>query len=222
LILPYGVKYCLVKTVECFAILNSDGHPRPCGKERWTKWAFKGGQARSLIKRNLIDDYLIETCFKGKVSALESEEPCFWRVRLTSPPNPSLPSGSFLGAFSSTLASMQSSKAETILEVLKQKVPVEHELSFTTREDALEHHRSLIGAVRKHQRLASRGVERAQVLLAELGDWCAEKRGRQTEVARAIGVSPQAVNDWLNGRKRMSGEQALRVQEFLLKARRRH
>ena len=60
------------------------------------------------------------------------------------------------------------------------------------------------------------------MLLAGLGDWCAEKRGRQTEVARAIGATPQAVNDWLNGRKKLSGEQTLRVQEFLLKARRRH
>ena len=127
---------------QVFSILNSDGYPRPCGKQRWSTWVLlKGGQKRSLIKRNLIDNYLVETCFKGNVSALVGEEPCFWRVRLTSPPNPSPTSGSFLGALTSTLSSMESGKAETISEVLKQKGPVEHELSFSTREDALEHHR---------------------------------------------------------------------------------
>jgi hypothetical protein len=38
--------------------------------------------------------------------------------------------------------------------------------------------------------------------LAKLGDWCAEKRGRQSDLARAIEATPQAVNDWLNGRKK--------------------
>ena len=126
-----------------------------------------------------------------------------------------------MAALNSTIKSNASGKAETISEVLRQEGPVEHELSFNTREDALEHHRQLSGAVRKHERLQSKGPEKAQELLAELGDWCAEKRGRQSDLARAIGASPQAVNDWLNGRKKMTGEQALRVQEFLAKERRR-
>jgi len=50
----------------------------------------------------------------------------------------------------------------------------------------------LIQAVRKNERLHRKEPEKAQELLAELGDWCAEKQGRQSEVARAIGATPQA------------------------------
>jgi DNA-binding transcriptional regulator YdaS (Cro superfamily) len=55
----------------------------------------------------------------------------------------------------------------------------------------------------------------AQELLARLSFWCEQKWGRQSAVAKAIGTSPQIVNDWLAGRKSVTGEQALRVQEFL-------
>jgi len=34
-------------------------------------------------------------------------------------------------------------------------------------------------------------------------------------VAKAVGTTPQKVHDWLNGRKKMSGEQALRVAAFM-------
>ena len=117
-----------------------------------------------------------------------------------------------------------SGKAETIDEILRHEGPVEHELSFSTPENALNHHRLLSTAVRRHERLErkSTGPEKAEELLALLGDWCAEKRGRQSELVRAIGATPQAVNDWLQGRKRMTGEQALRVKEFVARTRRGH
>lgn len=207
--------------IKRYAILDAKRRVVPCNEQRWKSWyLLRGGQKRSLIKRQLIGNYLIETCFYGQVHALESEEPSFWRVRLTRPPNPTPSGNSFMAVLSSTIESKNSGKAETISEVLRQEGPVEHELSFNTPEDALNHHRQLTGAVRKHERLKNTGPEKAQELLAELGDWCAEKRGRQSELARAIGATPQAVNDWLNGRKRMTGEQALRVKEFVAKTRR--
>jgi Putative antitoxin of bacterial toxin-antitoxin system, YdaS/YdaT len=211
----------LVQKLEHYAVLDGNGYVVSCGKQRWSNWfLLRGGQSRSLIKRNLIGDYLIETCFNGAVSALEGEQPCFWRVRLTNPPNASPRSDNFLGALKSTIDSKLSHNAETIREALKHDGPVEHELSFTGPEDALNHHRELIKAVRKHQMLHRKGTEKAEVLLAELGDWCAEKRGRQSELARAIGATPQAVNNWLNGRKKMTGEQVLNVIEFMAKRRR--
>jgi plasmid maintenance system antidote protein VapI len=51
--------------------------------------------------------------------------------------------------------------------------------------------------------------------LAQLAYWCEQAWGRQTQVAKAVGVTPQTVNDWLNGRKKMTGEQALRVSAFI-------
>jgi hypothetical protein len=210
-----------MKTVEHFAVLDGSGRVVFCGQQRWRTWFFvRGGEKRSLIKRNLIGSYLIETCFNGHVSVLESEQPCFWRVRLTNPPNPSPSAGSFLGVIENTIDSAVARDAETISEVLTQEAPIKHELSFATIEDGLEYHRRLIQEVRKNERLHRKEPEKAQELLAELGDWCTEKRGRQSEVARAIGATPQAVNDWLNGRKNMTGEQALRVRAFMQQKRR--
>src|SRR4029077_11765519 len=129
----------------------------------------------------------------------------------------------FMAALNGTIQSKMSGKAETIDEILRHEGPVEHELSFTTPEDALNHHRQLAGAVRKHERLKTgTGPERAEALLAELGDWCAEKHGRQSGLARAIGATPQRANDWLIAKKKMTGEQALRVIEFMAKTKKPH
>jgi hypothetical protein len=208
---------------ECCAILDKKGGVVLCSKQRWRRWyVLRGGQKRSVLKRQLLGDYLMETSFYGEVQVVEGEEPNWWRVRLTKPPDPAPWAGdSLMAVLKSTIQSKISSEAETIDETLRHEGPVEHELSFNTPEDALNHHRQLIGAVRKHERLqASTGPEKAEALLAELGDWCAGKRGRQSELARAIGATPQAVNDWLQGRKRMTGEQALRVKEFVARTRR--
>ena len=58
------------------------------------------------------------------------------------------------------------------------------------------------------------------ILLNELRQWCTEERGRQAEVARFLGVFPQAVSDWFAEKKQPTGEQALAIQEFLRKQRR--
>ena len=63
--------------------------------------------------------------------------------------------------------------------------------------------------------------ERTTKLMEDLKSWCSRERGRQAEVARAIETTPQTVNDWLSGRKQLTGEQALALQEFLKKQRRR-
>ena len=63
--------------------------------------------------------------------------------------------------------------------------------------------------------------ERTQKLLDALREWCGEKYGRQTEVSKALGVSPQTVNNWLAipPRNQLMGEHALALQEFLQKHR---
>lgn len=50
----------------------------------------------------------------------------------------------------------------------------------------------------------------------ELQSW-----GRQAHVARQVRPRLKTVNDWLNGRDKMTGEQALRVQELLQKENRK-
>jgi hypothetical protein len=61
--------------------------------------------------------------------------------------------------------------------------------------------------------------QRTAKLLERLKIWCAEERGRQAEAARFVQTTPQTVNDWLAGRKQLTGEQALALQAFLAKQR---
>ena len=52
-------------------------------------------------------------------------------------------------------------------------------------------------------------------LLADAQAWCAGKRGRQTVLARAVGVERQTVSAWFKQKQRPTGEQALALQKFL-------
>ena len=76
---------CRIYMVEVYAILDAKGCVVPCSEQRWRSWYFRRGQKPSLIKRQLLGNYLIETCFYSQVHVLEGEEPNFWRVRLTKP-----------------------------------------------------------------------------------------------------------------------------------------
>jgi DNA-binding transcriptional regulator YdaS (Cro superfamily) len=64
-------------------------------------------------------------------------------------------------------------------------------------------------------------MTRTEKLLSALKDWCAEKYGRQSEVARLLDVSPQQLTDWFKGRTQLTGEQALAIQEFMRHRRRK-
>jgi hypothetical protein len=54
-----------------------------------------------------------------------------------------------------------------------------------------------------------------KTLMAELKRWSSEKHGRQTELAREIGVSPKLVSDWIALRRPPSLNQYLKLQDFL-------
>jgi hypothetical protein len=93
--------------------------------------------------------------------------------------------------------------------------------SFATLGEALAFHEEVRKHCSQQMRLSRTKPEKAQMLLAELSHWCAQKWGRQARTAREVGATAQAVNDWLSGRKKMTGKQALRVQELLQKENRR-
>jgi DNA-binding transcriptional regulator YiaG len=56
---------------------------------------------------------------------------------------------------------------------------------------------------------------RTDRLIAEVKRWCDEERGRQTELAKLLGVSRQAVNHWLQRTKDPTSEQTLALHAFL-------
>jgi hypothetical protein len=60
-------------------------------------------------------------------------------------------------------------------------------------------------------------MTRTQQLVAQLRIWCEEKRGRKTQVAKILDVTPSTVSDWFARRKQLTGEQALAIQELLRK-----
>jgi transcriptional regulator with XRE-family HTH domain len=66
-------------------------------------------------------------------------------------------------------------------------------------------------------------AERVKILLAEARQWCSQERGRQTKLAKILGVSPQALSAWWTGYagKQPTAEQALALEAFLRDKRRR-
>ena len=58
-------------------------------------------------------------------------------------------------------------------------------------------------------------------LVSELKAWSDEQHGRQSELARYLGISRQAINNWFGGRSGPTAEQALAIQEFLAKQKRK-
>ena len=58
---------------------------------------------------------------------------------------------------------------------------------------------------------------KTQKLLNNLKDWCNQSYGRRSEIAKVVGLGPQAITDWFGGRRQPTAEQILVVQEFLAK-----
>ena len=57
-------------------------------------------------------------------------------------------------------------------------------------------------------------------LLAELRVWCDEKRGRQTQIAKMLGLPRQSINDWFAGKSVPTLQAGLKIQAFLRQERR--
>jgi DNA-binding XRE family transcriptional regulator len=52
-------------------------------------------------------------------------------------------------------------------------------------------------------------------ILNALRHWCAQERGRQSEVAQAIGVQRYAINDWIKGRSQPSLRDGIKLIDFM-------
>ena len=203
---------------ETYAILNKKNEVVPCGEWRAKNWWCRsGGWRRSKIRIDCIRDTVVETSFTISSPVLDGPH-LFWRVSLYSPPEPKEdPSGGLMSALNSSLAR----RCAILEEALRATPPFRFEQSFGTLEVALQFHADLKKRLRAHRRLTMKMPEKSQEFLIELAYWCRQKWGRQALVAQVAGTTPQTVNDWLNGRKKMTGEQVLRVQEFLQKEQRR-
>lgn len=52
-------------------------------------------------------------------------------------------------------------------------------------------------------------------LLSRLKAWCEAERGRKVQVAHYLGIDPQALSNLFADRQQLTGEQALKILEFL-------
>jgi DNA-binding XRE family transcriptional regulator len=57
--------------------------------------------------------------------------------------------------------------------------------------------------------------QKIEEVLEELRAWCTERRGRNLELAKKLGVSKQLVTDWLKGRAVPTWAIGLEIQAFL-------
>ena len=63
--------------------------------------------------------------------------------------------------------------------------------------------------------------EKLDALLKETKAWCDRKRGRQTELARALNVHRYTVNLWLRGKQKPTAESVLQLEAFMKHRRRK-
>jgi len=191
------------------AVLGPEREIVPCTYSRYNTWfCRRGGWRLSRIRTDLIAEWKLETQFAGRSPTLDGPH-LWWLVRLSNPPSK--------GGFLFLPRYWGYRRCETLRETLGTLPPVVLEAYFLTLKLALNFYRLAQKEVRAKEKLVGTIREKAQELLAQLAFWCEQEWGRQSLVARTVGTSPQMVNDWINGRKKMAGEQALRVEELLKK-----
>jgi DNA-binding transcriptional regulator YiaG len=205
-----------VKYGETFAILNDDNEVIPCGEQKWAMWWYmQGGMRRSRIRRDYINGRLIETSFTARSRSLDGPH-LFWLVSLSAlPPAPDRPPRGLVATIAAQLMPIGTPRYSVLKDALRASPPFEWAAFFGTLEKALTIHAQIKNALRAKERLTEKMPDKTQELLLELQFWCSQQWGRQTQVAKVVGTTPQTVNDWLTGRKKMTGEQALRVQELI-------
>ena len=212
-----------------YAILGKDNLPIQCKRRRAFSWLVHGGFRRCLFEREQIGQVLIETGFETESREADGP-PLFWVVRMSSPARPSIginpalfPMSAFLEVLDKKMNTSEGDglEAEMIEAVCQIPPPFQFQRRFGTLDSAYAFYKLALKRLRALERSSQVKPEKEQVLLAELGQWCERKWGRQAEVARRVGVSPQTVNDWLSGRKKMTGIQALNVLELVEKERKR-
>lgn len=209
------MNYYAVKRGEfgkTWAILSPENEVTLCDWRTARKWLKNGGEKRCKIRESRVGRQEIETRFEISSANLDGPH-LFWEVRVSERVIPRRSPSSLWHREINAV----SKRIKTPEEALKAKPPIECFFRFLTLQEALGFHKTM----RKHLVQLLKGsqtkTDLTEELLLRLTRWCEEKWGRQALAARCANTSPQTINDWLAGRKRMTGEQALRIHELLAK-----
>jgi len=58
-------------------------------------------------------------------------------------------------------------------------------------------------------------TEEIEKLVTELRNWCAQKHGRQVEIARHLGIKKQHIQAWLAGKHMPGTKHYFKIRDFL-------
>jgi hypothetical protein len=204
-----------VRFGETFAILDDLGQVVCCGEDRYQTWMFfKNGEKKSVLRIDPVGLRVVETIFRGVSRALDGPHK-FFQVSLTG----YVPTKSRILAFpdSGKYLPIGTPRFEDLDQALAADPPFWWSALYTSKEEALKEHAQILKRLKAKARKAV-STARAKLyeeFLIRLAIWCKGERGRQTDLAKEVGTTPQRVNDWLALRKTMSAEQVLRVQVIL-------
>jgi hypothetical protein len=186
------------------------------------------GKRRSLIEGRRIGNQLIEIRFHGRSETLEQEAPRFWCVelalsgRLKRKPRGPQDRSFWERAVTNPLKRdpAEPRGLEDALRCCREGRRVLFCSGHESPELARQCYQEFVAAVEEGQRAKRRvkrqgGPDEVEELLAQVSGWCSEQHGRQTQIAKAIGTKPQAINDWIHGRKKPAAKYALRLARFL-------
>jgi DNA-binding transcriptional regulator YdaS (Cro superfamily) len=190
-----------------YAILLADGTVKPCSMQQYFR---RRGREVIRVRHDVVRNYSVETAFTGESRVLDGPQ-LWW---------------SMIVAKRAKLAAGRAKDPSSIEELLASTYSGKFAQPFPTKEEALTAHEAALKLVRREVRRKDKLVQPehskmlSETLLGHLDYWCKQGWGRQAEIAHALEVTPQSVNHWLNGRKQMTGEQALQLLWYLVRVNR--
>jgi hypothetical protein len=199
-----------------YAKILKDGSVKICSAYSYWKWKeFGPGKRLSKLQYNATGNYSLAAGFNGESRSVDG--PHLWwetvvvKYESSAPARQKNSPDGFLDVFTATLRK----RCSTLRELFKSESEAVYSERLATPQEALATYQVALKSVRVHVIHSSVRPEPSQELLAQLAFWCEKGWGRQTALAKELGTTPQRVNDWLNGRKKMNADQALFVSEFL-------
>lgn len=199
---PWG--YIFRAANSNYAILRKDGTVQACTMQQCFR---RRGPRVIRVRHDVVRNYSVETAFTGESRVLDGPQ-LWWSTIVSKRAKPVAARGNDPSSIEELLASTYSGKFAQ---------------PFPTKEEALTAHEAALKLVRREVRRKDKLAQPehsemlSETLLGHLDYWCKQGRGRQAKIARALEVTPQQVSHWRNGRKQMTGEQALQLLWYLVR-----
>jgi hypothetical protein len=202
-----------LKHLVHYAFINDQGQIVRCDWRLQRRWQESAeGKSRRIIEQCRIGNQRIEIRFHGRSETLEQEPPRFWYVHLALSGRPkrgrAKPRGPEDRAFWELAASDPLARdpaeprgLEDALRCCREGRRVLFSSGHESPELARQYYQEFVDAVKEGEKARRRlkrlgDPDELEELLAQVSGWCSEQRGRQTQIAKAIGTKPQTISQW--------------------------